>query len=78
MLALEGGTMLNSQFVDCEAVIVRGDRPIRGATLFRVCTINRCKLFRVTFVVNVQMYQALPAEAKAGLTVISDGRVGDL
>ena len=78
MLNFDGGTMSNSHFFDCEIVIVRDDRPIHGAVRFRLCMINRCKIFRVTFLMRIQDYNAMPNEVKIGLVIISDGRVGDI
>jgi len=77
-MALEGGTFSNVGFTDCEIVIVRPDRGISGAMLFRNPTFLRSRLYRVTFVMNHETYKKLPKEFKAGVQVVSDGTVGDL
>lgn len=77
-IILEGCNLDRSQFVDCEVVIVRPDRPIRGAAKFRYCTILNSKVFRATFFMSHQAYLQLPDAARSGLVVISDGRIGDV
>ncbi len=78
MLGVDGCQFLWSNFIDCEAVIVRPDRPIKGSHMFRFCTLLRCKIFRVTFVMNHASWLALPQDLRNGLIVISDGRIGDV
>ena len=77
-IVMLGSTMTNSQFYECDVVIVRPDRIMQGASVFRYCTINRCKVFRVTFLMPIEFYNAFPDEMKRGLRIISDGRVGDI
>jgi hypothetical protein len=78
MIGIDGCQFLYSGFNDCEIVIVRGDRPVKGAAMFRFCTMLRCKIFRTTFVMNHASYLNLPADIRAGVPVISDGRIGDI
>lgn len=77
-LVIDGCTIVNSGFFDCELVIARPDRPIKGAMVFKHCTITRCSLFRVTFLMKYDTYKNLPDEMKKGLVLISDGRIGDI
>jgi hypothetical protein len=74
----EGCTFAHCGFIDCEIVIARQDRPIRGGILFRRCLFIRSKLYRVTLVMPYAMYQALPGEMRNTVPVISDGRIGDV
>jgi hypothetical protein len=78
MIAIDGCQFLNCRFIDCEIVIARSDRPVKGATMFKFCTLVRCKIFRVTFVMNYDAYKKMPAEFRTGVAVISDGRIGDV
>ncbi|EIC9817015.1 MULTISPECIES: hypothetical protein [unclassified Vibrio] len=74
----EGGSFDNCAFNDCEIVIVRDDRPIRGVVpLVRPMFLN-CHLYRITFLMPITQYQALPSEMKKGVPIISDGRIGDI
>jgi hypothetical protein len=76
-IIIEGGTFLRCAFIDCELVIVRSDRPVKGATVFRHSTFDRCKLYRITFLMNLPAYHANP-EMRKHMPVISDGRAGDI
>ena len=74
----DGGTFDRCGFNDCEIVIVRKDRPVKGGIhLVRPFLVN-CQLYRVTFLMPFDQYQSLPIEMKKGILVISDGRVGDI
>jgi hypothetical protein len=77
-VAIDGCNFLHDLFSECELVIVRSDRPIKGASRFRFCTFVRSRFYRVTFIVNHEQFQTFPQEFRAGIPVISDGRVGDL
>ena len=77
-LVADGCQFLHSVFIDCEIVIVRPDRPVKGATQFRFCTLLRCQIYRVTLLMNKQTYDTLPPEMRQSVTVTSDGRVGDI
>lgn len=74
----DGCSFLHVGFIDCEIVIVRSDRLIRGATAFKHCTLLHSRLYRVTFLMNEATYKALPEEMRRHVLVISDGRVGDI
>jgi len=63
---------------DCEIVIVRPDRPIKGVTAFKQCSFINCALYRVTWVMNYASYMSLPEAFRSGIPVISDGRIGDI
>lgn len=65
-------------FIDCEFVIVRSDRPVRGVSAFRACTFLRGRLIRITLLMNIQQYQNLPAIMRQQIPVISDGRIGNI
>ncbi len=78
MIGIDGCQFLHTHFVECEIVIVRPDRPVKGAARFRFCTLLRCKIFRVTFVMNYETYKNMPPDLRAGVPVISDGRIGDV
>jgi hypothetical protein len=73
-----GGTFNAVKFYDCEIVIVRDDRPVRGVTAFASPWFLRGRFYRLTMMMNIKQYKALPEEMRKGVTVISDGRVGDL
>ncbi|MGR2947838.1 hypothetical protein ABMX85_21415 [Vibrio vulnificus] len=74
----DGGTFDQCGFNDCEIIIVRTDRPIKGGIhLHRPFLVN-CHLYRVTFIMPLEQYQSLPKQMKDGIPVISDGRVGDI
>lgn len=77
-LSVQGGTHNACGYVDCEIVIVRADRRVTGITAFKHAFFINCRFYRVTFMMNVQEYQALPDAMKMGIKVVSDGRVGDL
>lgn len=77
-IAIDGCSFLNTGFIDCEIVIVRPDRPIKGAMMFKFCTFLRCNLYRVTWLMNYDQYKLLPEEMRAKVIVISDGRIGDV
>lgn len=77
-VASDGGNFSGCDFIDCEITIVRGDRPIKGAVLFKLSSFVRCNFFRMTWVMNIDTYNALPQEMKRGVPVISDGRIGDV
>lgn len=74
----EGCTFQDGGFIDCEIVIVRSDRPIKGVSAFRHCSFLRGRLIRITLMMNFQQYQALPDIIKRGTPVISDGTIGDI
>lgn len=63
---------------ECEIVIVRPDRGIKGVTVFCNCTFLRCNFYRVTFLMAFPNYQNFPDGLKRGMPVISDGRVGNI
>lgn len=75
---LSGCTLLHCAFIECEIVIVRPDRAVTGAMQFKFCTLVRSRLFRATLVMNIEEYMKLPDDIRAGVRVVSDGRVGDL
>ena len=60
LILLDECQLLSSRFIDCEVVIGRTDRLVRGAAKFRHCTILRCRIFRVTFIMDYEAYIALP------------------
>lgn len=74
----DGCQFISGRFNECEIVIIRGDRPIKGATVFRLCTFLNFQMYRVTMLMTIQTYHALPAEMRQWLPVISDGRIGDI
>jgi hypothetical protein len=78
LVAVNGCNFLHGSFIDCEIVIAREDRPVKGAMMFGFCTFLRCRLYRVTFIVNIKQYRNFPADMRAGVPVISDGRIGDI
>jgi hypothetical protein len=73
-----GGTFDRVHFVGCEIVIVRPDRPVKGVTSFRFATFLRGRFIGLTLLMNLDQYNKLPDDMKAGVPVISDGRVGDI
>lgn len=75
---INGGTLDSCGFYECEAVIVRDDRPIKGVTAFFNCVFLRCSMYRLTLFMNYQQYLTMPPEFRTGVTVISDGRIGDV
>jgi len=77
-MVAQGCTFAHCGFIDCEIVIARPDRGIKGGILFRRCLFTRSTLYRVTLVMPLAMYQALPEDMRATVLVISDGRVGDI
>jgi hypothetical protein len=77
-VAFFGGTFDHCGFIDCEIVIVREDRLIRGASSFKNCLMMRSKLYRLTLIMNYQSYLLLPGEIRSAVPVISDGRIGDV
>ena len=77
-VGLFGCTLDHCTFNECEIVIVRKDRPIRGVVALRVCTLVHCNLFRITLLVTLDQYNAFPEDLKKGLPVISDGETGPL
>ena len=78
MVFLEGGTSVNCSFIDCEIVIAREDRGIKGGIWFKNCLFERSKFYRVTFMMNFDHYQNIPQEMRSTVPVISDGRIGDV
>lgn len=62
----------------CEIVIIRNDRPIKGVVALTDCQLIRCQLFRVTLLMGIEEYKRLPKNLRAGMPVISDGRIGDI
>jgi len=74
----DGCQFLNDTFFECEIVIVRPDRPVRGANRFKFCTFTRSNFYRVTFLMNHVSYLQFPEDFRAGIPVISDGRIGDI
>jgi hypothetical protein len=78
-LALQGNSHVDGViFVDCDVIIVRPDRPIRGAVVFSNPTILRGRLVRITFLMNHTQWTQMPQEFRTGVPVISDGRIGDV
>lgn len=74
----EGGNFDTCGFHECEIVIVRTDRPVRGGIHLRRPVLVNCNIYRATFLMNFEQYCSLPEEMKKGLAVISDGRIGDV
>jgi len=74
----DGCQFLHDGFFDCEIVIVRPDRPVGGASQFKFCTFTRSNFYRVTFLMNYESYKHFPDDFRAGIRVISDGRIGDV
>jgi hypothetical protein len=58
---------------DCQIVIVRPMAPVSSAILLKFCTFVRCRLYRVVWLMDQQTYLAMPPEARAGMSVISEG-----
>jgi hypothetical protein len=77
-IAAQDCAFVDGEFHECEIIIVRPDRPVKGAMLFRRCNFVRFRLYRATFLMNIETYNSLPAEMRASVRVISDGRIGDL
>lgn len=77
-LYAEGGAFHDCGFIDCEIIIVRDDRPIRGVVPMKHPTFLKCSLYRVTLLMPFSQYNTLPEPMKKGVSVISDGRVGDI
>jgi hypothetical protein len=75
---LDGCAIHSGHFGDCDVVIARPDRPIHGAVHLRGCHFIRCHFYRVTLLLTHDAYEQLPLPIKSGLSVISDGRVGDV
>ena len=75
---LAGGTMVDSTFADCEIIITRSDRPMRGILVFENCMILRCEVYRATLLMDITHYNGIPAPMRAALPVVSDGRIGDI
>lgn len=73
-----GGTFNSCGFIDCEIVIARSDRLVRGVTAFTLPYLLNCRLYRVTLFMNIQMFNSLPPHMKSNVPVISDGRIGDI
>lgn len=74
----EGGTFDRCGFEACEIVIVRTDRNVTGGIhLMRPVLVN-CRLYRITFLMAIDQYNAMPDAMKRGLPVISDGRIGNI
>jgi hypothetical protein len=78
LVAIFGCTLNGGGMQDCDIVIARSDRPIKGATVFRSCTFVDCHMYLVTWIMPYEMYQSLPADIRASVPVISDGRIGDV
>ena len=77
-LYVDGGTFDQCGFNDCEIVIVRSDRLIKGVVpMVRPVFLN-CNIYRVTLLMPFDMYNTLPPEMKKGMPIISDGRIGDI
>jgi len=77
-LVLDGAQLFTGGFCECEIVIVRPDRPVKGAMLFKNCTFLDFQMYRVTLLMNITTYQGLPDVIRQNVPVISDGRVGDI
>lgn len=75
---LDGCTLSTCTLNDCEIVIVRPDRPVKGVIAFKHCVFFRCYFYRVTWLMNYDNYKALPPEIRSATTIISDGRIGDV
>jgi len=65
-------------WLECEIVIVRDDRRVKGVVAFKNAFVLRGKLIRATVFMSYAQYQLLPDEIKTGVPVISDGRIGDV
>ena len=74
----EGGRFNNCAFHDCEIIIVREDRPIRGVVPLREPLFIDCHLYRVSFLMPINQYRTLPQQMRENVIVISDGRIGDV
>jgi hypothetical protein len=77
-IAAFGCSFIRGQFNQCEAIIVREDRPVVNAIGFQYCTFVHFRMYRVTFIMTMEHYARLPAEMRAIVPVVSDGRVGDI
>lgn len=78
LIFADGCNFLHGSFIDCEIVIVRPDRPVKGVMAFKHCSFVRFTLYRATLLMNIEMYKSLPDEVKKMVPIISDGRVGDI
>lgn len=76
-IAFLGGSMDQCGMYGCEIVIVRPDRPIRSAVVFKNCMIVRCNLFGVTLLMSIEHYNQSALRGMQ-VPVISDGRIGDI
>jgi hypothetical protein len=77
-VSLGSCTLLHCTFNNCEAVIVKKDATIAGATAYRHCIFDRCTFFGVTFLLDREQYLSLTSAAGDNMRVISDGRAGEL
>jgi hypothetical protein len=75
---IEGCTLSVGEMHQCEVVIARPDRPTTTVTVFKNCLFTGCSFYRITWIMTYDHYTHLPEEIQKGLTVISDGRVGDI
>ncbi|MEX2138229.1 MAG: hypothetical protein WD894_03155 [Pirellulales bacterium] len=74
-----GVTFLHSELLSCEAVIVKPNSKVVGATVFESCTFERCKIYGVTFFLSKGDYLALTTLiGTEHFKAISDGTVGDI
>jgi hypothetical protein len=75
---LFGSTKLEHAFFsNCEAVLLKNNTTVVGATVFDSCIFERCKFFGVTFFMSREMLIHF-RESGIPLRVISDGTAGDL
>jgi hypothetical protein len=73
-----GNVFKEVRYVECEIVIARDDRPIKGALKINNSSFLRGKLVRVTLLMSLDHYRHLPEEFRRNIPVISDGRAGDI
>ena len=78
LVHIDGCNLRDGGMVDCEIVIARPDRGIKGAVAFKFCTFVRCHFYRATFVLSIDQYRNFPDYFRQNVPVISDGRIGDI
>jgi hypothetical protein len=76
-IIVHGSFIDNCEFIDCEIIIARPDRPIKSAVIFEGCHFVNTRVFLVTLILPFTEYNRLSEKMK-GITVISDGRVGNI
>lgn len=77
-VVFDGGTFTGGSMENCEIVVIRGDRPIRGGMKLSMCTFENCRFYRVTWLILHTNYVNLPEGMRKHVPVISDGRIGDV